>query len=68
VDLLVQDQAAGGGTTLAGRAEGAPKHPLERQIKICIVHDDHGVLSAHLERQPLVHAATGLTDQGTGLR
>ena len=67
VNLLVQDQAAGGGATLARRAEGTPEHPFERQVEIRIVHDDHGVLSAHLQRQPLVHAAAGLADQRSSL-
>ena len=62
VDLPVQDEPAGGGAALPRRAERAPEHALERQVEIGVVHDDHRVLAAHLEREPLVHAAAGLTD------
>ena len=68
VDLPVQDQPAGGGAALAGGAERAPEHALERQVEVGVVHHDHRVLAAHLERQPLVHPAADLADAGAGLR
>ena len=62
VHLPVQDETTGGGAPLTGRAERAPEHAFEREVEIGVVHHDHGVLAAHLERQPLVHAAAGLAD------
>ena len=63
----MQDQTAGGGAALPRGAEGAPEHALERQVLIGVVHHDHGVLAAHLQREPLVHPAAGLADDRAGL-
>src|SRR5512134_97769 len=67
VDLPVHDQPAGGGAALSGGAEGAPQDAVERQVQVGVVHHDHGVLAAHLERQPLVHPAAGLADPAPGV-
>ena len=47
------------------RAERAPQHAVEREVEIGIVEHDHRVLAAHLEREPLVHAAAGLADNAS---
>ena len=50
----VRDHAAGGGAALAGGAERAPEDAFDGQVEIGVVHDDDGVLAAHLERDALV--------------
>ena len=61
MDARLQDQAAGRRAALPGGTEGAPEHALERQLQIRVVEHDLRVLAAHLQRQPLVHAAARLT-------
>ena len=68
MDFVVQDQAAGRRAALSRRPEGAPQHPVQRQVEIGVIHHDHGVLAAHLERQALVHPATGRADDRSGFR
>ena len=63
VDARLQDQPARRRAALARRAERAPEHAVEREIEVGVVHDDHRVLAAHLERQALVHPAAGLADE-----
>ena len=61
-DLLVQDDAAGGGAALAGGAEGSPERAVEGEVEVGVVEDDHGVLAAHLERAGLEVGGGGLSD------
>ena len=67
MDLLVEDEPAGGGAALTGGPERAPQDSFQRQVEVGVVHHDHRVLAAHLQRQPLVHPPAGLADQGAGL-
>src|SRR6266516_3852792 len=53
VNLVLQNQPAGGGAALPRRAERPPQHAVEGEIEVGIVHYDHRVLAAHFERQPL---------------
>jgi hypothetical protein len=64
VDLVVEQETAGGGAALAGGPERAPEHALEGEVHVGVRHHDLGVLAAHLEREPLVHAAAHLADGG----
>src|SRR2546423_1355473 len=45
--LLVNDDARGGGATLAGRTERAPQHVFDREIEVGVFHDHDDVLAAH---------------------
>src|SRR5690606_14163456 len=67
VHALLEYQAARCGATLPSRAERAPQHTLQREVEVGIIHDDLRVLAAHLERESLVHPATGLTHDSSGL-
>src|SRR5207248_2531309 len=62
VDAALEDEAARRGAALTGRSERAPEHPLKGEIEVGVVEDDLRVLSAHLERQALVHAPARLTN------
>jgi hypothetical protein len=66
VHLPMEKQAAGRGTTLPRGPEGAPEHTVEGEVQVGVVHHDHRVLPAHLEGEPLVHPATGLSNQRSG--
>ena len=67
VDPVLQDQAARGRAALAGGAERAPEHAVEREVEVGVVQHDLRVLAAHLERQALVHAPAGLADDAARL-
>ena len=50
LDGFVDDDPAGGGATLASRADGAKQNPARSQIKISGRSDDDGVVSAEFEQ------------------
>src|SRR3990172_3528799 len=49
----MHDNARARRASLAGGAEGAPYHALERQPEVCVIHDYDCVLAAHLETDAL---------------
>ena len=67
MDPVLEDEPARRRAALARGAERAPEHAVEREIEVGVVHHDHRVLAAHLEREPLVHAAARLADDAARL-
>src|SRR5262249_40620262 len=68
VHRVLQNETTSGSATLARCPERATKNTIERQVEVRIVHHDHRVLSAHLQREALVHSSTNLAYDSTGLR
>ena len=62
VDAPLDEAAARGGAALAGGAEGAPEHALDGQVEVGVVHDDDGVLAAHLQAHALEVGGAGEVD------
>ena len=54
MDLLVDDKSTCRRTTLTSRAKRSPEDPVQDEIKIRIIHDNHGILATHLKRATLV--------------
>src|SRR5271157_858503 len=50
VNAFLDDDAAGGGATLAGGAESAPEAALDGEVEVGVVEHDHGILAAECER------------------
>jgi hypothetical protein len=48
-DSLLDDQAACRCAALSAGAEGCPEGRFGDEVKIGVVHDDNGILAAHLE-------------------
>src|SRR5512140_2005012 len=67
VNSLLKNESARRGASLAGGPERSPESAFEREIQVRVVHHDLGILSPHLERQALVHAATGRADETSRL-
>ena len=62
----MQNQATRRRAPLSRGPERAPQHAVEREIEIRVVHHDHRILAAHLERQALVHLAARGADRRAG--
>ena len=52
-DGFVDNDAAGGGAALPGRAEGSPECAVEGEIKVGIGQHDHCIFAPHLKRAGL---------------
>src|SRR5688572_18472762 len=62
VDLFVNHKSRRGGTSLAARSECSPQRALDSVVDVGVIHDNDGVLTAHLERYDLVITGTLLSD------
>ena len=65
---FVDDDAAGRGAALSGRAEAAPQAAVDRQLEVGVVEDDDRVLAAHLEVDLLERRRGGLVHEPAGRR
>ena len=66
VDVLVNEQAGGGGAHLALVAENAPELRLDRGVEIGVGEDDIGALAAELEAEALQIGDGGVLEQLAG--
>lgn len=62
MDLLVQQEAASGGATLTGSADGGKENGAESQVEISVVHDNNGVVTAELEERLAEALGNSLAD------
>src|SRR5262245_22684946 len=64
----MDDHATGRRTALPRGTEASPDASFDRQLQLCIVHDDDDVLAAHLEMDVLEAGRSILIDEPADVR